>query len=103
MRKFDAGNNGSYRGASFKGRKFDKRSDKGSCRGTGVVARDGESAESLIRRFKKVVELSGIMRELRRREHYLSPSQKKRDKIKKAEKRAKKEAQRRPSSAKDGE
>lgn len=56
----------------------------------GVVLQDGESAEQLIRRFKKVVEASGVMRELKRREFYLSPAQKVRDKKKRAAKKSKK-------------
>jgi small subunit ribosomal protein S21 len=62
--------------------------------GTAVALREGESPESLIRRFKKTVEMAGIMRELKRREHHLSPSEKKKDKRKKALKRQRKEAKR---------
>lgn len=63
---------------------------QGAYIGRGVVLQDGESSEQLIRRFKKVVEASGVMRELKRREYYLSPSQKKREKKKRAMKKARK-------------
>lgn len=58
--------------------------------GRGVVLQEGESVEQLIRRFKKVVEASGVMRELKRREFYLSPAQKNREKKKRAAKKARK-------------
>lgn len=49
-----------------------------------------ESFESLFRRFKRVVEASGIMRELKKREFYVSDSEKKKEKQKKAAKRIRK-------------
>ena len=41
---------------------------------TTVVVRDGESFESALRRFKKQCERTGILSEVRKREHYEKPS-----------------------------
>ncbi len=43
-----------------------------------VQVRHGEHVGSAMRRFKKIIERSGIMRELRRREHYVKPSESRR-------------------------
>ena len=40
----------------------------------GVMASENESFESLLRRFNKRVQQTGILSELRRREHYEKPS-----------------------------
>ena len=40
----------------------------------GVVARKNEHIESMIKRFKKVCESSGIMQDMRRNEYYEKPS-----------------------------
>jgi len=50
-----------------------------------VVAGENESFESLLKRFNKRVQQTGILSELRRREHYEKPSV--RRKRKKAAKR----------------
>ena len=42
--------------------------------GIKVELKPGERPESLVRRFDKVVEKSGIMREMRKREFYEKPS-----------------------------
>ena len=39
-----------------------------------VVANDNESFESLLKRFNKRVQQTGVLSELRRREHYEKPS-----------------------------
>jgi small subunit ribosomal protein S21 len=57
-----------------------------------VRSKKNESFESLMRRFQRAVEQSGIMKELKRRKYYMSPSEKKKFKRKQAEKRRKKEA-----------
>lgn len=44
---------------------------------SGVSIRDGESFESVVRRFKKQCEKAGILAELRKREAYEKPSEKK--------------------------
>jgi len=40
----------------------------------GVIIREGESFEGALRRFKKQCEKAGILTELRKREFYLKPS-----------------------------
>lgn len=97
MRKFDPANRKSFNSngkKDFKHRRFKRQDRQGGNQGTVVYLRDGETSDNLIRRFKKIVELAGIMKELKRREYYLSPSQKKKEKRKKAAKRARKEAKR---------
>lgn len=54
-----------------------------------------ESAEALIRRFKKKCEKAGVLQDLRDHEEYKSPSVKRRLKHKKAMIRAAKEARKR--------
>ncbi|MEE8424764.1 MAG: 30S ribosomal protein S21 [Elusimicrobiota bacterium] len=39
-----------------------------------VKIRDGESIEDALRRFKRECERNGILKEIRRREHYTTPS-----------------------------
>lgn len=58
--------------------------------GLAVSLRDGETSDSLIRRFKWVVEASGILRDLKDREFAMSPSAKRKFKQRKAEKRRQK-------------
>lgn len=45
-----------------------------------VRAKDGESFENLLRRFRKAVEKGGVLQELRRREYFEKPSVKKKRK-----------------------
>ena len=40
----------------------------------GIRVRENESFESALRRFKKMCEKSGVLSEIRRREHYEKPS-----------------------------
>ncbi|HEY5999078.1 MAG TPA: 30S ribosomal protein S21 [Candidatus Methanoperedens sp.] len=40
----------------------------------GIRVRENESFESALRRFKKICEKSGVLSEIRRREHYEKPS-----------------------------
>lgn len=40
-----------------------------------LLVRDKESIQEAVRRFKKLVERSGIKREMRRREYYEKPSE----------------------------
>ena len=54
-----------------------------------VVAGENESFESLLKRFSKKVQQAGILSEVRRREHYEKPS----------DKRKRKAAKRRRSAA----
>jgi small subunit ribosomal protein S21 len=54
---------------------------------TQVVVKEGEPFEKALRRFKKKVEAAGTLKELRRREHYLKPSIRKKEKQRAAAKR----------------
>jgi small subunit ribosomal protein S21 len=53
-----------------------------------VKVRDGEGFEQALRRFKKQVEKSGILSELKKREHYEKPSVRLKKKSMAARKRA---------------
>ena len=55
-----------------------------------VIRRKDEGVEELIRRFKKKVTNEGILTELRKREYYLSPSEKRKEKSKQAQKKHRK-------------
>lgn len=55
---------------------------------TKVIVKEGESFESALRRFKKQCEKSGIIAEIRKREHYEKPSVKRKKKSIAARKRA---------------
>jgi small subunit ribosomal protein S21 len=55
-----------------------------------VIRRKDEGVEELIRRFKKKVTNEGILTELRKREYYLSPSEKRKEKSKQAQKKLRK-------------
>ena len=57
-----------------------------------VKVRDGEGFEQALRRFKKQVEKSGILSELKKREHYEKPSVRLKKKSMAARKRAMKKA-----------
>jgi small subunit ribosomal protein S21 len=59
-----------------------------------VIVRDGESFESALRRFKKQCEKTGILSEIKKREHYEKPSVKRKKKILAAKKRALKKLKR---------
>ena len=54
----------------------------------GVFIREGESFEGALRRFKKQCEKSGIISDIRRKEHYEKPSIHKKKKSAAARKRA---------------
>lgn len=43
-----------------------------------ILVRQGEPVLSAVRRFKKIIERSGIMREYRRHQHYVKPSENRR-------------------------
>ena len=59
-----------------------------------MMLRERESVQEAVRRFRKIVERSGLKREMRRREHYEKPSDVKRRAKNRAIRRAK--AQSRP-------
>jgi len=54
----------------------------------GVKIKENESFENALRRFKKQVEKTGILSEIRKREHYEKPSIKKKKKALAARKKA---------------
>ena len=53
-----------------------------------VIIREGESFESALKRFKKQCEKTGILSEIRKREHFEKPSLKKKRTALAAKKRA---------------
>ena len=53
-----------------------------------VRVKPGETFDSLLRRFKKDVLKSEVLKDLHKREYYLSPSEKRRRKSLEAQKRA---------------
>ncbi len=52
-----------------------------------IKVKDGESLDSALRRFKRSCARSGILTELRKREHYEKPSVKRKKKSEAARKR----------------
>jgi small subunit ribosomal protein S21 len=59
-----------------------------------VIIREGESFESALKRFKKQCEKTGILSEIKKREHFEKPSVKRKKKILAAKKRALKKLKR---------
>lgn len=59
-----------------------------------VVVREGESFESALKRFKKLCEKTGILSEIKKREHFEKPSVKRKKKMLAAKKRAMKKMRR---------
>jgi small subunit ribosomal protein S21 len=53
-----------------------------------LIVRDRETIQEAVRRFRKLVERSGIKKEMRRREYYEKPSEMKRRARLRAERRA---------------
>lgn len=53
-----------------------------------LKVREGESIQEAVRRFRKLVERSGIKKEMRRREYYEKPSDLRRRSRLRAERRA---------------
>ncbi len=53
-----------------------------------MLVRDRESIQEAVRRFRKLVERSGIKKEMRRREYYEKPSEVKRRARLRAERRS---------------
>ncbi|MDO8494849.1 MAG: 30S ribosomal protein S21 [Deltaproteobacteria bacterium] len=54
----------------------------------GISLKEGESFESALRRFKKSCERAGIMTEVKKREHFIKPSLRRKQKAIAARKRA---------------
>lgn len=59
-----------------------------------VIVRDGESFENALRRFKKQCERTGLLSEVKKREHFEKPSVKRKKKILAAKKRTLKKLRR---------
>ena len=53
-----------------------------------IKARSGESAEQLMRRFKKMCEKEGLTKDIKRRMYYEKPSEKRQRAMRKSIKRA---------------
>ncbi len=56
----------------------------------GIIVGSGESIDSALKRFKKQVERAGVVSEVRKREFYEKPSQKRKAKVLAAIKRMRK-------------
>jgi small subunit ribosomal protein S21 len=54
----------------------------------GIIVKEGESYESFIRRFRRACENAGILREVKRREYYEKPSEKRKRREAEARRRA---------------
>ena len=61
---------------------------KEGCALAEVQVQPGESIESALKRFKKKIQKAGILSEIKRREHYVKPSVKKKRKSESARKRS---------------
>jgi small subunit ribosomal protein S21 len=61
---------------------------------TKVAIREGESFERALKRFKKRVEQAGVLKEVRKREHFLKPSVQEKLKRRAAEARSRKREKR---------
>lgn len=57
-----------------------------------VRVRENESLDSALRRFKRQCAMSGIMSEVRKREHYDKPSVKRKKKLKQLEEKTLKDS-----------
>ena len=62
-----------------------------------VKLREGESVDDALRRFKRECERNGILREIKRREHYASPSVRRKLKAAEARRKMRRARRRRPS------
>ena len=60
----------------------------------GIVVGNNESIDSALKRFKKQVEKGGVLSEVRRREHFEKPSEKRKKKLFAAKKRGVKRTRR---------
>ena len=61
-----------------------------------VKLREGEAIEEALRRFKRECERNGIVKEIKRREHYLSPAAKRKLKAAEARRKMRRVKRRRP-------
>jgi small subunit ribosomal protein S21 len=63
-----------------------------------VKLREGEAVEEALRRFKRECERNGILREIKRRERYVSPSIKRKLKAAEARRKMRRARRRRPTA-----
>lgn len=63
-----------------------------------VSPRDGESGEALVARFTKLVQRDGVLREFKRRRHFISNGEARRMAAQKAARKRARRAARRPAS-----
>ena len=61
-----------------------------------VSVREGESGEALVSRFTKLVQKDGVLREFKRRRHFVSKTQQRRLAAQKAARKRARRAARRP-------
>ncbi|MCL5257610.1 MAG: 30S ribosomal protein S21 [Chloroflexi bacterium] len=59
-----------------------------------VIAREDESFESLLNRFKKDVAKSGILKDMKKKRHFTPKSELRREKIRAAERKRRRRASR---------
>lgn len=52
-----------------------------------IKARSGESAEQMLRRFKKLCEKEGLTKDIKKRAYYEKPSERKQRALRKSQKR----------------
>lgn len=60
-----------------------------------VKVRDGENIEDALRRFKRECERNGILKEIKRREYYYSPSVRRKIKMQEARRKMRRSKRRR--------
>jgi len=58
-----------------------------------IKARSGESAEQMMRRFKKLCEKEGLTKDVKKRQYYEKPSERRQRAIRKAMKRREQQQQ----------
>ena len=57
----------------------------------GVIVRDNEPFEKVLRRFKKICEKAGVMSDLKKHQHFEKPSERRKRKINSSKRRRIKE------------
>ena len=62
-----------------------------------IKARSGESAEQMMRRFKKLCEKEGLTKDIKKRAYYEKPSERKQRALRKSSKRRQQGGQPQPS------
>jgi len=60
----------------------------------GIRIRDGEDIETALRRFKRLIQQEGVLKELKRRRHHTPPSVQRQEDIKEAARRQRRQARR---------